>query len=150
MDKAVVAWCKKTHERARAPLEWATTQNNLGNAIFRLSERESGTVRLEEAVAAFREALQERTRARAPLDWAMTQNNLATALETLGERESGTARLEEAISAYRKALKEKTARARRSYGPTVRTPLATRSERSASGRAVRRGWRRPFPHIAKP
>jgi hypothetical protein len=40
------------------------TQTNLGFALFRLGERESGTARLEEA-AAYREALQESTRARA-------------------------------------------------------------------------------------
>jgi hypothetical protein len=37
---------------------------NLGNALRVLGERESGTVRLEEAVAAYREALLENTRAR--------------------------------------------------------------------------------------
>ncbi len=73
-----------------------------------LGERESGTARLEEAVAAYRAALEERTRERVPLDWAMTQNNLGNALETLGERESGTARLEEAVAAYRAALEERT------------------------------------------
>ena len=88
--------------------DWATTQNNLGNALRRLGERESGTARLEEAVAAYRAALQERTRERVPLDWAMTQNNLGNALQTLGERESGTARLEEAVAAYRAALQECT------------------------------------------
>jgi hypothetical protein len=46
----------------------------------RLGERASGTVRLEEAVTAYREALQERTREQVPLDWAMTQNNLGNAL----------------------------------------------------------------------
>ncbi len=64
-----------TH-RERVPLNWATTQNNLGNALLRLGERESGTARLEEAVAAYRAALTERTRERVPLDWATTQNNL--------------------------------------------------------------------------
>jgi hypothetical protein len=39
----------------------------------RLGERESGTARLEEAVAACRAALKEMTRARVPLDWAITQ-----------------------------------------------------------------------------
>jgi len=72
------------------------TQNNLGNALSSLGERESGTARLEEAVSAYREALKERTRERVPLAWATTQNNLATALSSLGERESGVARLEEA------------------------------------------------------
>ena len=43
---------------------------------MRSKRRESGTARLEEAVAAFRAALEERTRERVPLDWAMTQNNL--------------------------------------------------------------------------
>ena len=32
------------------PLDWATTQNNLGVALVRLGERENGTSRLEEAV----------------------------------------------------------------------------------------------------
>ena len=81
---------------------------NLGNALAALGERESGTARLEEAVAAYREALKEDTRERVPLDWAKTQMNLGNALETLGERESGTARLEEAVAAYREALQENT------------------------------------------
>src|ERR1700736_3836659 len=93
---------------ARAPLDWAWTQNNLGTALGALGERESGTARLEEAVAAFRDALRERTRARVPLDWAETQTNLGNALRLLGERESGTARLEEAVAAFRDALQERT------------------------------------------
>ena len=84
------------------------TQNNLGNALRTLGERESGTARLEEAVAAYRAALEERTRERVPLDWAMTQNNLGNALCDTRERESGTARLEEAVTAYRAALEERT------------------------------------------
>ena len=91
--------------RERVPLDWAMTQNNLGVALWTLGERESGTARLEEAVAAYRAALEERTRERVPLDWAKTQNNLGNALRTLGERESGTARLEQAVAAYRAALR---------------------------------------------
>ena len=78
----------------------------------RSGQRESGTARLEEAVAAYRDALKEWTRERVPLDWATTQNNLGSALETLGERESGTARLEEAVAAYRDALQGMDPRAR--------------------------------------
>ena len=66
--------------RDRVPLDWAMTQNNLGNALSTLGERESGTARLEEAVSAYREALEERTRERVPLEWATTQNNLGNAL----------------------------------------------------------------------
>lgn len=71
-------------------------------------ERESGTARLNDAVAAYREALKERTRERVPLQWAVTQSNLGAALARLGRRESGTARLEEAAEAFREALKEQT------------------------------------------
>ena len=68
------------------------TQNNLGNVLSRLGERESGTERLVEAVAAFRAVLEERTRERVPLDWAMTQNNLGSALF----KARGTGKREEA------------------------------------------------------
>jgi hypothetical protein len=57
---------------------------------MRLCERESGTARLEEAVAAYRNALKELTREGAPLQWAMTQTNLGNALTRLGERESNS------------------------------------------------------------
>ena len=68
----------------------------------------AGTERLEQAVAAFTEALKERTRARVPLDWAATQSNLGAALVALGEREGGTERLEQAVVAFTEALKERT------------------------------------------
>ena len=82
--------------RERVPLDWATTQHNLGVALERLGERESGTETLQKAVAADGEALKELTRERVPLDWATTQNNLGEALERLGEREreSGTETLQ--------------------------------------------------------
>ena len=81
---------------------------NLAVALETLGEREDGTARLEEAVAAYREALKEYDQRRAPLDWAATQMNLGNALARLGERESGTARLEEAVAAFREAMKEYT------------------------------------------
>jgi uncharacterized caspase-like protein len=80
--------------RLERPEDWAATQDNLGNALITLGVRESGKTRLEEAVAAFHLALEERARERMPLEWASTQNNLANALLALGERESGTERLE--------------------------------------------------------
>ena len=76
--------------RERVPLDWASTQDNLGTALRRLGERESGTERFEEAVAAFRAALEERTRERVPLDWATTQTNLESALKLLDERKRRT------------------------------------------------------------
>ena len=58
--------------RARVPLEWARTQMNLGIALRTLGERESGTARLEEAVAAYRAALEERTQERVPRFYEIT------------------------------------------------------------------------------
>ncbi|MCB2054455.1 MAG: tetratricopeptide repeat protein, partial [Geminicoccaceae bacterium] len=87
----------------RVPLQWAGVQHNLGNALRTLGERESDTVRLEEAVIAFGNALKERTRERVPLHWAATQNNLGKALATLGERRGDRALLAEALEAVRNA-----------------------------------------------
>ena len=80
----------------------------LADALTTLGDQSGQNAPLQEAVAAYRAALEERTRERVPLDWATTQNNLGNALERLGERESGTARLEEAVAAYRAALEERT------------------------------------------
>ncbi len=70
--------------------------------------RESGTARLEEAVAAFRAALEERTRERVPLQWAMGLGNQGIALVLLAERredmrlaEMATGQLEEAYALFR-------------------------------------------------
>jgi tetratricopeptide (TPR) repeat protein len=73
-----------------------------------LGEQTGESAWLEEAVAAYRAALEVRTRERAPLDWAMTQNNLGGVLTKLGEREDGTQRLEQAVAAYRAALEVRT------------------------------------------
>jgi tetratricopeptide (TPR) repeat protein len=94
VERKARRWMLAVRDRKRVPLQWATTQDNLGTALQSLGERDRGTRRLEEAVAAYGEALKERTRERVPLDWAATQNNLGSALFRLGERESGIARLE--------------------------------------------------------
>ncbi len=109
---AAIALSRKLLDAASTDDERGAAHVCLGIALATLGERESGTARLDEAVAAYREALKEYTRERVPLDWAMTQNNLGNALATLGERESGTARLEEAVAAYREALEGIYARAR--------------------------------------
>ena len=65
------------------------TQNNLGNALQTLGERERGTERLKQAVHAYTEALQVFTPKETPRHWAMTQDNRARALELLRERGVG-------------------------------------------------------------
>jgi tetratricopeptide (TPR) repeat protein len=101
IGRLALSGAQNADQRARA-------LNDLGTSLATLGERESGTARLEEAVAAFRSALLEYTRDRLPLQWAMAQNNLGSTLQILGERAGDTAYLEEAISAFRNALLEYT------------------------------------------
>ena len=103
-----IALAKLLVDRAGDSDETGAALNDLGTALATLGERDSGTERLEQAVAAYQQALKERTRDRVPLDWAATQNNLGNALQALGARDSGTDRLEQAVAAYQQALKEYT------------------------------------------
>ncbi|MGH2717349.1 MAG: hypothetical protein ACRDJU_02065 [Actinomycetota bacterium] len=89
----------------------------LGNAALRAAGALAGEARqgrLEEAVAAYREALRFHTAEAAPLAYAMTQNNLGATLGDLAGSLAGEARqagLEEAVAAYRQALRFYTAEA---------------------------------------
>jgi tetratricopeptide (TPR) repeat protein len=94
----------KAFTRERAPLEWADTQDNLGNAFAALGDRGNDDA-LEQAAIAYKKALEERTRDHVPLKWAATQNNLGAVLAVLGERGDDAA-LEQAISAFRASLEE--------------------------------------------
>ena len=72
--------------RDRSPLDWAHIQHNLGLTLWTIGTREVGTARLEEAVAAFRELLEERSRERAPLDWATTVGAQGVTLLLIAQR----------------------------------------------------------------
>ena len=74
------------YTRERVPLDWATTQNNLGTALATLGERESGTAQLEQAVEAFRAALEVFEPAKASHYIEGTRHNLAQAQELLAAR----------------------------------------------------------------
>ena len=90
------------------PLDWATTQNNLGLRAaepWRARVRYTASDRSGDRLSA---ALEECTRERVPLDWARTQNNLGGALADLGDREDDTQHLTEAVAAFRAALEEQT------------------------------------------
>ena len=76
----------KERTRERVPLQWATTQNNLGSALQKLGERESGTERLIEAVAAYRDALTVLTPDTAPRHQSITLAGLRSATELLQAR----------------------------------------------------------------
>ena len=89
-----------------SPLAWAITQNNLGNALRALGEREGGTVTLERAVEAYEAALEERTRERVPYSWAQTQVNLAIVRLEIGRRRGDAGELRAALVAVDGALEE--------------------------------------------
>jgi hypothetical protein len=57
---------RKLLDAASSDDERGIAQDNLGTALLTLGARESGTARLEEAVAAYRDALKERTCSRPP------------------------------------------------------------------------------------
>jgi len=127
------------------PLDWATTQNNLGNALSKLGERESGRVRLEEAVAAYRDALQEWTRERVPLQWAYSEHGLADALAAIAVRSNDPARLEEAIRCmngaaeiYREGHVSQWLPVAESRSATMKAELAKMKKRVPPGQTTER------------
>ena len=80
------------------------TQNNLGNALQILGERESGTTQLQDAVQAYQNALTEWTQDRVPLDWAATQFNLGGVYIIFFDKSSDPAHLETAETHLQAAL----------------------------------------------
>ncbi len=79
----------KEYPRERVPLDWAMTQNNLGNALATLGGRESGTARLEEAVAAYRAALEVFTQPGLEYYRGIAQGNVDRAQALIRERRGG-------------------------------------------------------------
>jgi transcriptional regulator with XRE-family HTH domain len=84
LQDAVTAYraALEVYTREASPMDWAMTQNNLGNALRDLGTRAGDTAALQDAVTAYRAALEVYTREASPMDWAMTQNNLGNALAT--------------------------------------------------------------------
>jgi tetratricopeptide (TPR) repeat protein len=91
-----------------SPLDWATTQHALGNALWQLGNLERGTARLKQAVEAFEAALTVRTLDHTPREWGATQNSLGAVLSTIGANEDTTVSLERALVAFRKGLQVRT------------------------------------------
>lgn len=90
--------------RAERPVIWGLTQNDIGITLLALGERDAGTARLRQAVAALEAALQVRTRERAPIDWAMTMENLGNAYFRLGGREGRARWFRRSVIAHQEVL----------------------------------------------
>ena len=114
----------------------AVLQAALGDGLQRLGERETGTERIEKAVAAYRASLEEDTRGHVPLQWARTQNNLGNVLQALFARSGDLKVLEQAVAAYRAALEEFThervpldwARTQNNLGNALRAMYETKAD----------------------
>ncbi|MEH2427371.1 MAG: CHAT domain-containing protein, partial [Nostoc sp.] len=108
IESAIAAYSAALEVRTRSafPVNWATTQNNLGNAYSNriLGERAEN---IELAIQAYSAALEVLTRSTFLVNWATTQNNLGNAYgdRILGERAEN---IELAIQAYSAALEVRT------------------------------------------
>jgi len=90
--------------RAREPLAWAETQNNLGNILAALGQQRRDATLFERAILCLGKALEEFTQEGYPLEWAATQYNLGTANQALGRLLEATQPLKIAVDAYTNAL----------------------------------------------
>src|SRR5512132_729632 len=84
IDRYRALLARRTRERVQ--LDWAATQNNLGNALKTLGERESGTQRLEEAIEAYEGALEVFAAAQASYYVSVVRDNLERASLMLAKR----------------------------------------------------------------
>jgi tetratricopeptide (TPR) repeat protein len=100
--------------RAAAPMTWDALHHNRGLALVMLANREGSTERLEQAIGAFRKALEGRNSDFDDDGWAWTQNQLGMALLSLGAETSSAVNLTEAVHVFSALLsswqREKTPR----------------------------------------
>ncbi|NEO70596.1 CHAT domain-containing tetratricopeptide repeat protein [Moorena sp. SIO3H5] len=92
--------------REAFPIDWATTQNNLGEA-YRNRIKGEKAQNIEEAIACYQQALTVRTFEACPIDWATTQNNLGNAYRNRIKGDK-TQNIEQAIACYQEALRVRT------------------------------------------
>ncbi|PKP59054.1 MAG: hypothetical protein CVT89_01715, partial [Candidatus Altiarchaeales archaeon HGW-Altiarchaeales-2] len=88
------------------PMQYATTQNNLGNAYKTLGKVENKAKNCKNAIKCYEEALKIYTIV--PMQYAGTQNNLGIAYGILGEVENKAENCKNAIKCYEEALKIRT------------------------------------------
>ena len=89
----------RVHTPEAAPLDYAMTQNNLGNAYRQLPVGDRAA-NLQKAIACYEQALRFCTPEAAPFDYAVTQNNLGNAYAELpvGDRAANLQRPSPATS----------------------------------------------------
>ena len=141
-------WRNDTRERV--PLQWALTQMNLGIALEALGERESGTARLEEAVDAYRAALEEldaRAGSASMGEDADESRHCALEAWRAGERDGAARGGGRGLSRGAAGADTRAGSAR--LGDDAEQSWQCARELWASGRAARRGSRRRSRPIAR-
>ncbi len=113
--------------RARYPQEWASLQNKLGLALYKLDMLTGRPDLLKEALLAFQSALQIYTRQEVPDRWAEVMHNLAQVLQVYGDQAKSADVLERAIETARAALELR---------PRARMPLAWAASMNTLGTAL--------------
>jgi tetratricopeptide (TPR) repeat protein len=101
---AMFADASKNFESAGAREDLGETHNRIGRTLNDIGNRESGQVRLRQAVAEYNLALAIFVRANFPYHWAETKGYLARTLQSIGEREVGIESFTAAAKAYRESL----------------------------------------------
>ena len=115
----------QVYNRKAFPLDWARTQNSLGNVYSTLMtlEHPYNQLYVNKAISCYRAALLVYILDDMPEEWAIMQNNLGNAYTNLlaGDRQE---HLERAISCYEAALQGFLALHLHSYAQDVRENIA--------------------------
>jgi len=111
---------------------------NLGAALGRLGERDSGTARWKRQSPPIAKPCKKIPVCAWPLEWAMTQMNLGNALQGWVSGETGTARLERPSPGLSRSLEGKNRAARRSNG-MVQNNLGSALQFLGRGKEERHG-----------
>jgi len=107
LSRAIDAYSEalKVYTLEEQPMEYATTQNNLGMSYCVLAGMTKEERDFYNAIDAYSEALKVYTLEEQPMEYALTSSNLAIAYSLLSEISDKEKNLSRAIDAYSEALK---------------------------------------------
>ncbi len=94
------------YTRDTFPVEWAQTQNDLGNAYYHRIKGEKAQ-NIEEAIACYQQAFRVYTFEKFFIDWARTKTNLGVAYNNKIKGQKAQ-NIEEAIACHQEALRVRT------------------------------------------
>ncbi|MEM3525735.1 MAG: tetratricopeptide repeat protein, partial [Thermoplasmata archaeon] len=90
--------------KERYPVEYATTEYNMGIAYAILAKVENRAENCKKAIECYQEALSVLTKERYPVDYATTQNNMGIAYAILAKVENRAENCKKACQAFNEAL----------------------------------------------